>query len=74
MITLGIDGLSKRVCNDGFMRGIPMLSCGPLHLSAVARSLKLIPWIRSWWTGDKDLDHYSPNNWYSKVFSKGNFI
>ena len=51
-----------------------MLNFLPLHLSADERSLEVIPWIRSLWNCDVTLSHHCKNDWYSKVFSKGNFI
>ena len=70
MITSGIDGLSRGVCNVGVMRGIPMLNFLSLHLSVDERSLEVIPWIRSLW----NRDHHCENDWYGKVLSKGNFV
>ena len=74
MITSGIDGLPRGVCNEGVMRGVPMLNFLPLHLSVDERSLEVIPWIRSLWDSDVNLDHHCANDWYGKVFSKGNFV
>ena len=70
MIASGIDGLSRGVCNEGVMRGVPMLKFLPLHLSVDERSLEVIPWIRSLW----NRDHHCENDWYGKVLSKGNFV
>ena len=74
MITSGIDGLSRGVCNEGVVSGIPILNFLPLHLSADERNLDVIPLIKSWWSSNDNLDHHCSNNWYGKVFSKGNFI
>ena len=74
IIASGIDRLSRGVCNEGVMRVIPMLKFLHLHLSADERSSEVIPWIRSLWNSDVNLSHHCANNWYSKVFSKGNFI
>ena len=73
-ITSVIDGLPIGVCNEGVMSGVPMLNFLPLHLSVDERSSKVIPWIKSVWNSDINLDHYCPNDWYGKVLSKGNFI
>ena len=69
MIASGIDGLSRGVYNEGFMRGIPMLNFLPLHLSTDERSSEVIPWIRSFWNSDVTLNHHCANDWYIKVFS-----
>ena len=74
MIASGIDRLSRGVCNDGFMGEDRILIFLSFLLSVGDRSLELILGIRSWWNKDEDLDHYSPNDWYSKVISRGNFI
>ena len=74
MITSSIDGLSRGVCNEGVMSGLPMLNFLPLHLSADERSSEVIPWIKSVWNSNINFDHYCSNDWYGKVFSKGNFI
>ena len=73
MIGSDIDGLSRGVTNEGVMRVVPIKDYLPIHLSAVERSSKLIPWIRSWWLQDEVLEHQLPINCYAKVFTKGFF-
>ena len=74
MIASDIDGLSRRVYNKGVVRVNPMLKWLHVHVIAVDISLELIPWIKSWWKRNEDLTHQYPNEWYSKVFSKSNYI
>lgn len=47
MISSGMDGMSRVVAKEGVMKEIPILEFLPIHLSAVDRSFKLIPWIGS---------------------------
>ena len=53
---------------------VPILNFLHLHLSADERSLEVITWIKSLWSSNDNLNHHCPNDWYGKVFSKGNFI
>ena len=50
-----------------------MLNFLPLHLSANKRRSKVAPYTQSVWNSDIKLDHHYPNDWYGKVFAKGNF-
>ena len=47
MISSGMDGMSRVVTKEGVMKEIPILEFFPIHLSAVDRSFKVIPWIGS---------------------------
>ena len=74
MISSGIDGLSRGVTNEGVMKGVLIRDYLPMYLSAADRSPKLIPWIRLWWLQDEVLQHHLPEDWYAKVFTKGNVL
>lgn len=48
MIAQGTDGVSRGYLGQGVMAGESMVAHIPIHISAVARSSNLVPWIRNW--------------------------
>lgn len=73
MISQGADGLSRGDTSEGVMRGVPMLSFVPLHLSVLDRSPSLSNWVKSWWV-DAPLLFTQPMDWYTSVHAQGNFL
>ena len=33
-----------------------------------------MPWVDSWWMGDKPLIYLSEDGWFDEVFSEGNYL
>ena len=64
MIAQGSDGISRGLLNEGVMSGASMMSYIPLHLSALERSPKLEPWIRSWLGSTSET--LSPEGWFER--------
>ena len=62
MIAQGTDGVSRGYLGQGIMAGETMVAHIPVHVSAVERSLDLVPWIRSWCGEDSTL--LVPEGWF----------
>ena len=62
MIAQGTDGVSRGFLGEGIMAGAAMESFIPIHLSALDRSDKVLPWIRSWST--ENLIVLEPRDWF----------
>ncbi len=65
MIAQGTDGLFRGDYVGGVMAGHAMLSCIPLHLSAIARTPRLLTWLCSW-LPDPAIEPLSPEEWFVK--------
>jgi len=65
MMAQGTDGLSRGSLSEGIMRGFPMLSFVPLHLSPLSRQPGLLPWIQQW-TNQPDLQPLTPTDWFRR--------
>jgi len=65
MIEQGTDGLSRGDFSSGVMSGHHMLDFIPLHLSAFARSDRVLPWVHSW-APLPNLQPLTPSEWYSR--------
>ena len=74
MIECGVDGLSRGMTNEGVMQGTPMLHYLQMHKTVLERSDGLLPWIKTWWLKEEELNQLSPEGWYSEVFEKGNYL
>ena len=59
MIVSGVDELSRGDTTRGVIQGNNLLYYFPFHLGVNQRSSALVPWINSWWAGDKPLIHLS---------------
>jgi hypothetical protein len=75
MIWQGTDGLSRGDRNAGVMAGASMLSFVPLHLSALERSEKILPWVKLWCTMDnqilRQLEH---DDWPTALVLRGIYL
>jgi hypothetical protein len=60
----GTDGVSRGQLKEGVSVGKDMLSFIPFHLSAMERSAKVEPWIRSWLGSDAEL--LQPEGWFER--------
>ena len=56
------------------MAGYKLVSYLPLHLSALDSSKGVLDWIKSWWLEDEMLALLTPEGWFDKLFSRGNFL
>ena len=65
MIAQGTDGLSRGNLLEGVMAGKAMKDFVPIHLSAIARSDKLLHWVRQWTMKD-DLQVLDEKDWMWK--------
>ena len=74
MQACGVDALSRGNTSEGVMSGAKLLSYLPLHLSALDRSKNVLAWVKSWWLEDEKLTLLTPEGWFEKVFSRGNFL
>jgi hypothetical protein len=73
MIAQGTDGLSRADHSEGVMRGRDMRFYIPLHLSPIERA----PQVKTWFDGvtkNLDFDWLSPEGWFTKAHTQGNFI
>ena len=64
MLHCGIDGLSQGYLHKGIMTGVLPISFVPLHLSAIDRSPKLLPWVEIW--EPLEIKALSPEGWFEK--------
>ena len=62
-IAQGSDGLSRGALNEGIMKGADFLTFLDFHRSAVERSTKLLPWVKSWF-GNCEL--LTPKDWFTR--------
>jgi hypothetical protein len=60
----GTDALSRGDLTEGVMRGEPIMTFVPLHLSALERSPGLKPWVESWF-GTEELNWISSGQWFT---------
>lgn len=62
----GTDGLSRGNLLEGVMKGENMLTYVPLHQSALERSPRLLPWIKSWIEikDGPNLEVLKPEDWF----------
>jgi hypothetical protein len=75
MIEEGADGGSRGDLTQGVMAGKAILDYVPLNLSALTRSDKVEPWIRSWWNSDYgELKTLEPEGWYDEAHAEGCFL
>jgi len=65
MMAQGTDGLSRGDVCESVMAGQAMLHYIPLHLSALDRQPRLLPWIQEW-SGCPSLSPLTPEEWYDK--------
>ena len=70
----GVDALSRGNTSEGVMSSDKLLSYLPLHLSALDRSKNVLDWVKTWWLEDEKLTLPTPESWFEKVFSRGNFL
>lgn len=64
MIAQGTDGVSRGCLSQGVMGGEAMTAFIPIHQSAVERSPRLLPWVRSW-SGSASL-LLTPEGWFQE--------
>ena len=62
MIISGVDGLSREDLTKGVMKGEEILSFVPLKLGVDQRSLALLEYVQSCWTGEEPLYHMNPDD------------
>eukprot|EP00979_Chaetoceros_neogracilis_P013777 scaffold4083_cov261-Chaetoceros_neogracile.AAC.1 len=75
MIESGIDGLSRGDKAEGIALGKDVLQYVPLNLFPFDRSLRLLPWVKSWWDpGYGPLTEMTCDDWFEKTTNGGNFL
>lgn len=75
MIESGIDGLSRGDKAEGIALGKDVLQYVPLNLFPFDRSLRLLPWVKSWWDPEYGpLTEMTCDDWFEKTTDGGNFL
>ena len=75
MIECGVDGLSRGDKAEGITQGRSILEYIPIHLSPIERSPMVLDWVKSWWDDELgSLKLMSPEDWFTQVMKRGNFL